>query len=364
VLNHTSRVLAIADDMTGALEVGAKLSELGSSVSTTTEFAFGQEHRAVVLDTETRHLPGVEAEARIHKIAKAARQLQIEVIYKKTDSTLRGNVGPEICAIANAYPEKAIVFIPAYPKLGRTVRHGDLHVDGVPLNQTAFACDALNPVRTSHVPDLLGECLHTLYLHEGPPAGQIRDSCIHIFDSQTEADVAGIVNLALAESPLPVLCGPGSVAGHLAAALGCSERRPELPIVTTAMVVNGSRHEVSMRQIEDARNRGWPLLSADEMRSTSMGWAILSVEGSADRTGEIVGNILRKTRIDCLIVFGGDTAHAILHSLAVSSVIPIGELFPGIPMSRVGQLQLLTKAGGFGPVDLLSKIREVLSARG
>ncbi len=361
MLNRGYRILGIADDMTGALEVGAKLSQLGSSVTPTTSFGFSQEQRVVVLDAETRHIPGPEARAKIYEVAKAARQRQIEIIYKKTDSTLRGNVGPEICAIADAFPEKAVIFVPAYPGLGRTVRRGCLYVDGEPVHRTAFGRDELNPVRASHVPDAFVECGYALCLHESP-VGRLTPHRIHVFDSETEADVAAVVTLGLAESSLPIFCGPGSVAGHLAAALGCSERHPDLPAVTSGMVVNGSRHEVGMRQISDALKRGWPLLSAKEMSSrTETGWAVLSVDGDAHRTGQVVRSVLSKTRIDCLVVFGGDTAYTILRSLATFPVIPVGELFPGIPVSRVGELQMITKAGGFGPVDFLSKISDVLS---
>jgi uncharacterized protein YgbK (DUF1537 family) len=90
-------------------------------------------------------------------------------------------------------------------------------------------------------------------------------------------------------------------------------------------------------------------------------WTILEADAPAHRTGPIVGEVLQRTPVDCLIVFGGDTAYSILRALGASTVIPVCELLPGIPISRVGELQLVTKAGGFGPVDVLPKIRERLS---
>jgi uncharacterized protein YgbK (DUF1537 family) len=347
------QVLAIADDMTGALEVGAKLSQLGSSVSTDMNFTFSRERNVVVIDTETRHVPGEEAAAKIYQIARAARALEIEIVYKKTDSTLRGNVGPEIRALARAYPEKSIVFLPAYPMLGRTVRQGHLLVDGEPVHRSAFAHDALNPVGTSYVLDVLAEG------ELSPTPGRLEPGHVRVFDSETEADVAAVIKLALAEWPLPVFCGPGSVARHLAAALGCSETLPDRTIVKTAIVVNGSRHEIARRQIQHALRCGWPILSAG--KAATSGWTILATDGPAERTAAMVCDVLARNQVDCLVVFGGDTAYAILRFLRKSTVIPVGELFPGIPLSRAGELQLVTKAGGFGPVDLLCKIRDSLS---
>ena len=106
-------------------------------------------------------------------------------------------------------------------------------------------------------------------------------------------------------------------------------------------------------------NVGWPVFSPHELLSNPLksGWTILTTAGPAGRAGAIVRDILGRTQVDCLVVFGGDTAYEILRALGVSTIIPVGELFPGIPLSRAGELQLVTKAGGFGPVDLLPRIR-------
>jgi uncharacterized protein YgbK (DUF1537 family) len=358
------RILAIADDMTGALEVGATLAEFGSVVTTATEPDFGRDQQVIVIDTETRHFFSTEAAARIYSIAYAARRLQVDILYKKTDSTLRGNIGPEINALARAYPERPIVFVPAYPRLGRTLRRGHLHVDGEPVHRTAFGQDALNPVETSYVPELVSDGEVPLHLVDtATRAGRLQPGHVYIYDSETDTDVAAVMELALAESPLPVFCGPCSVASRLAAALGGSDAPVPLPLVTRAVVVNGSRHERSEQQVQFARERGWPILSPQELLSNPLRpeWTILDVDAPANRLGVIVRDVLRTMRLDCLVVFGGDTTYSILRSLGASTVIPVCELLPGIPVSRVGHLQLVTKAGGFGPVDVLPQIRERLS---
>ena len=44
------------------------------------------------------------------------------------------------------------------------------------------------------------------------------------------------------------------------------------------------------------------------------------------------------------------------------ALCPLGEIVPGVPLSRVTgrDLILITKAGGFGPLDVLPAIRSVL----
>ena len=65
---------------------------------------------------------------------------------------------------------------------------------------------------------------------------------------------------------------------------------------------------------------------------------------------------------DGLTVFGGDTAYAILRTLGVTTLEPIGEILPGVPVSRIpGRgISLISKAGGFGDQDLICALRRAL----
>jgi len=370
-MNVSPQILALADDLTGALEVGARLSAFGSMVTTSLLFLPELAAKAVVIDTETRHLEPNRAYARIHCIAQTARQLPIELVYKKTDSTLRGNIGPELHALALVFPEKPIAFVPGFPQLGRTVRKGILRVNGDPVHKTVFSQDALNPVVTSFVPDLFTNYELPVMMHK-LSASHLENGTVHIFDAETEAEVAAVARLLLRTSPLPVFCGPANLASHLATSMEPPHTETHaLPVVHTCLAVNGSRHESSAQQIRYAQTHGWKTLSAEGLANFEFAndWTILDVESPsgytahemAARTGKIVRDLVRKIRLDCLIVFGGDTAYGIVQALGESVLIPICELLPGVPLSRMGDLQLVTKAGGFGPVDLLPKIRELLS---
>ena len=127
------KVLGFADDLTGALEAGAKFAGRGMRTVVTAAGENCPGYEAVVVDTETRHLSRAEAEAVLTALAGG----EAEVIYKKTDSTLRGHIGAELRAMAGVYGA-GVAYIPAYPAMGRTVRRGQLHVNGVPVHRTAF----------------------------------------------------------------------------------------------------------------------------------------------------------------------------------------------------------------------------------
>jgi D-threonate/D-erythronate kinase len=118
------------------------------------------------------------------------------------------------------------------------------------------------------------------------------------------------------------------------------------PKARRCLVVNGSLHPLSARQAAAMASDGE--------------WTILSQGGAG------VGQKVRALAdaFDALVIFGGDTAFEILQALECTVLRPIGEIVPGVPVSRARfsgrELIIMTKAGGFGPVDILEWIRSLL----
>ena len=140
-------LLALADDLTGALEVGAKFAGRGIPSLVTISSRSHSGHPVEVVDLESRHLSPQASAAAVSALAATAAG----IVYLKTDSTLRGNIAADLRALAHARPESSIAYVPAYPALGRTVKDGRLHVYGVPVHLTAFAADPLNPITGSSI---------------------------------------------------------------------------------------------------------------------------------------------------------------------------------------------------------------------
>ncbi len=59
-------------------------------------------------------------------------------VYKKIDSTLRGNPWVELGAVMRELDVDRALVRPAFPEQGRTVSQGVLKVRGVPLVETVF----------------------------------------------------------------------------------------------------------------------------------------------------------------------------------------------------------------------------------
>ena len=151
----TPDLLVLADDLTGALEAGAAFSQRGMPSRVTWEQNYSSSLPVfvpvLVIDTETRHISAAMA---AEKITSSVKEIPARLIYKKTDSTLRGNIRAELLALAQL---GSVTFVPAYPKLGRTVHQSHVHVDGVPLEQTEFARDPLHPIADGNLKRLLGD---------------------------------------------------------------------------------------------------------------------------------------------------------------------------------------------------------------
>lgn len=309
-------VLLLADDLTGALEVGARFENSVVCLHS------GCDPRVLVLDMESRHLPPDEAAARVRECCAGAHA---EVIYKKTDSTLRGNIGAELGAL----PAGKIHYVPAYPAQGRTVRGGKLFVYGVPVQESAFANDPTQPVADNDIRALLER--------QGAPLERIE-----IHDGTTDGDVHAAAKRILKEPAPRLAAGPAALAGELAALLGLARHTPDWPVVPACLVVNGSAHPASAAQIQYALEHGL------EQR----GWRL----GTRDEASGAPG---------ALVIFGGDTAREILRGFGDPPLHPLGEIMAGVPVSwfvhEGRRWTLVTKAGGFGAPELLVRLHAMLN---
>lgn len=91
----------IADDLTGANDSGVQLARHG--LKTTVLFDMDNEsvrnYEAVVFDTDSRSINQLDAYEKVKQVAEFLTQAGFKSIFKKLDSTMRGNIGAEIDAI-------------------------------------------------------------------------------------------------------------------------------------------------------------------------------------------------------------------------------------------------------------------------
>ncbi len=149
----------LADDLTGANDSGVQLARRGLTTSVLfkmdAQSVRGQD--AIVLNTDSRACTSQEAYSRVVEAAQFLRLLPAEFIYKKIDSTLRGNIGAELDAMDDVFQPEFIIIAPAYPDNGRTTTEGIHYLYGQPVHETDIGADKKTPVTTSYIPELLAQ---------------------------------------------------------------------------------------------------------------------------------------------------------------------------------------------------------------
>lgn len=377
-------ILCLADDLTGALEVGSKFAacRLSSLVCSDlcVQIAAAAGTQALVIDAQTRHLEPAQAEATVCRLAREGFRTGLRCVYKKTDSTLRGNIAAELRGLMSSYPGMPLLYAPAYPSLGRTVRNGCLYVEGVPVNQSSFGRDRLNPAREAHIPTLL-QPLPVISIRTGELAG-MRPGTVYVFDGVTEDEVREVAQIITRSDQLVLAAGPAALAQNLAELARLPRCRPEpTPVIASCLVINGSRHEQSLLQIRAAVEAGWLQGAPGEVPAliSRCGWVLMELPAPpsssptrfASRMGEVAMELLSRIDLDAVVIFGGDTSRGIVDALGRPPLYPVAEVLPGVPVAKIlaadlagrapgrnRDLYLITKAGGFGPPDVLARIRE------
>jgi uncharacterized protein YgbK (DUF1537 family) len=155
------QLLVLGDDLTGSNATGALYARFGLravSVNAPLEpgapcLRAGSGIDALVVNLGTRHASPLHAAQAVRSAIDLVGP--VELLVKRVDTTLRGNVGVETEAVLATAPGARALVVPAFPDAGR-VTLGALHlVDGVPLAESPASRDPLAPVKTSRVRTLL-----------------------------------------------------------------------------------------------------------------------------------------------------------------------------------------------------------------
>lgn len=141
----------IADDLTGAAELGAVGQRLGLKAEILLDYKLRASADLVCLDTDSRSCTPDEAAKRAATAAKFLQAADARWVYKKVDSVLRGNVTAEVEAVMQQLGCHRALLLPANPSLGRIIRGGEYFVKGIPIDRTEFADDPEYPRRSAQV---------------------------------------------------------------------------------------------------------------------------------------------------------------------------------------------------------------------
>ncbi|MFC1551883.1 four-carbon acid sugar kinase family protein [Candidatus Latescibacterota bacterium] len=421
-----TKLAVIADDFTGSSDTGVQFSKKGFSTGLIVYPPGSQaslsEFDILAVDTESRADPKETAYEKVFDAARILRTNGIPHVYKKFDSTMRGNIGAELEAALRGYGATAVVAAPAFPDNGRITMDGICSVHGVPLANTEFAANPVTPVTSSYIPDIIGAqtslktgTLGLGDIREGIDAAvrELRSLIEHgaeiiVADAEHDRDLA-VTASALSVLDLPVIsAGSSAFASYIADSLGISA---EIPKRKPILVVAGSVTETTRAQIEFALAKGYfqqididvrAVLEGDEdavigrivgefskpgtitshmlirtapsvedvAEAFELG-AQLGIDNSeterriASFLGKLVREIYGALGFHGMILTGGDTAFGVTRSLGATGTVIREEVLPGIPKCTFrgtvfGDIPVITKAGGFGDEDAIARMIEFL----
>jgi len=396
----------IADDLTGSLDTGLQFRKKGLTTIVPLDCNAPQpKAQALVINTNSRNLPG---DISYQKVYKICRRLKARAIYKKIDSTMRGNVGKEALAILKAQKIPRAVVVPTIPVLGRTVERGILRVHGIPLLQTPYARDPFHPLWSSKVSELLhGETgvqvdhVELKEVRRGPfhLAEQIERSSARLLslDAVLQSDLKSIASACKLLPGRVLPCGSVGLADEVGPFSKEGKEAKRWAFRGPLLIISASRNPTTAGQIETARLRSrFHLLEPDLARLSNPRMSkseietifqrlvdIFSTEPGAILTttfqkhlpgketmipqalGKAAVRLLGKVRLGGLVLTGGDLAMGVCERLSSVALRVEDEVLPGIPCSTLTAgpfrgLRMVTKAGGFGEKDALWRIIQYL----
>jgi D-threonate/D-erythronate kinase len=364
--------ILIADDLTGACDTGVQFVRCGLSCRVELNLSSPRVPAmsdVLAFNTNSRSDSPAEGRRKIEELAVGCSHLRAGTVFKKIDSTLRGNVGEEIATTLRAFQCDLAIIAPAFPAMRRLVRGGMLHwvdasgsgqidIGGV-LAQQGISREKLIPLNSAS-PDLVSEL----------DAHVLDGKQFFVMDCESQHDLHFAVAVGTAISHRLLWVGSAGLGIALAERLAKSGSRNFVSAMTNVpmLFVIGSTHPVTLRQKEML------LTATDAVEVTPTADAVSVARGALrDKRHLVVSSEhgkhseaslrdfldrLSGLRIAGLFLSGGDTATMVCNAIGTRSIDLRAEIERGFPWGILAGgmfhgLPVASKGGGFGDPDAL-----------
>lgn len=382
-------IIVLADDITGAAEIaGIAITEGKRTV-----LAMGKLPESIsgidviVIATDIRSGDKTNAKMETLRLCQGIKDLSANynkdiILFKKTDSVLRGHISTELSVIMEQLNYNCSLLIAQNPSKGRIIKDGIYLIDGKPLNETPFHHDPEFPAWFSSAVELIGkDCSVSL------PVGQVMPHStkkqIFVADAANQEEMCrqaeksgrgvllaggadffktilsateekgietnGNTNPAINKSARKILVVSGSTQGK--------------KITDTPFMLNKNTVEVSIPDdvFEGANPNGW----INGLTATNTKHDVLimrvgnhEVKGAeyARRIRAVMAKAANSLVKDCipdyLIIEGGATAFSVLAEIGWTSFIVTKEYAPGVVGMKHDNTEIILKPGSYSWGDL------------
>jgi D-threonate/D-erythronate kinase len=383
--------LILADDLAGAADsaVSALHAGLDAEIFLTAEGARESHTAVVAIDLNTREMKPERARALTFTSLEKIHPRADLFLYRKIDSTLRGNVAVELAATRAAAGKRFIVFAPAFPANRRTTVGGKILVDGEPLERTQFWHAAIPGADFATQTADAGLTMGSIPLETVRRGKQeihraisdlVGEGCTaFLCDAEHDEDLFQIAQAGFEFGPQALFAGSGGLAKQLFKLFPAGELKIPAPRKLSELVLIAVGSFMSNSQTQFSKLRGVTglqcfLLGLEELETE----AILQPElrqvlGSGEdlavatnasfkfpaaKPSELLARLLAPLLglVGALVVTGGETCRALLERVGAQKLQLLGELEPGVSLGFVSAprpLLVVVKAGGFGDPDTL-----------
>jgi len=380
-----SPFFAIADDYTGAADLGSVLWQRGFESSivfnprafNADAVGFGLElvhasdsalDTAIILALPVRSAPAEIARQRVRALTTLMETAGR--IYFKLDSTFTGHIGPTIDTLLDVAAVDFTVVVPAWPSKGRTQLHGDLFVNGVRRANVVTALQAQTPRRVGLI-DIDA-------VKRGPEAvrNEIRRLVVDGV-AMALVDAADDEDLGALASSIPdhrLVCGASGLASSLVSATAVVRQPQRVHRTGGVLILAGSRADATLMQVQHAEAAGVPVVRVHPNDTNAAAHVLAALEdggaavaaASDERVvpadmeqalADVSRRVLETAPLAGVVVTGGETARAVLDALEIAAAVVEGVLDAGVACLSpidVGP-GLVLKPGGFGQPDLFMR---------
>lgn len=395
----------IADDFTGAGDAASFLVKAGYKVTMLTDIVdeFHEICDGVVMAMKIRSIEPEAAKESVKRVLDFFEKIKVEKIYYKYcstfDSTARGNIGVIADYLLDYLDVPFTVLCPSLPINGRTVKNGNLYVNGVPLAESPMKNHPLNPMWDSYIPTLMKEqskypCYITSKNDMAKKADELSktDQKFYIIpDYMNDEDGKEI---AKTFEKLRLYTGGSGLLEYLDLGDSVALRRD----LTTksgekAIILCGSCSQMTKKQIQDFTAKENPFIKLDSLE-------VLSGKTTAEKVfAEVMKNLPRTTLVysdgvekdmekfsktksfkklsflieklhadlnemalkngfDTIVAAGGETSGAVTLRLGYRAYWIGRVIAPGVPTLipvEKQELRLVLKSGNFGDESFFTK---------
>jgi D-threonate/D-erythronate kinase len=346
----------IADDLTGALDTAAQFTGRIGPLPVLLDRVTGAPEASYALNLSCRD--GDEKTAVACTRDSLGCYSGADLAFKKIDSLLRGHWAAELAEVVQSGMFRRIVLAPAVPAHGRLTRDG-LQMLAQPFGDPVLIKDVAAELKRHGVSSRGIGCQ------------------IVLLDAESDADLDAIAR-RYATEPATLWCG----AAGLARALAQQPPRTARPLDQPHLVIVGSRHPVTLRQVEVFGATRPDRLAPITAEPSFVGRVLTTLETfgccvlvpalpsglsereAAERIARGLELLSRRLRaLGGLTVIGGETFAAVCRVLKATRLSVDGEFLHGVPASHIesglcsGTL-CASKSGAFGePNWLLEHLR-------